>query len=914
MKVIAKRRLQPNQSQPTEQPSVQRQFATTIPKRGKNPNPALDLLTEEISYTSSQLYGGRSIPYNPDDLVGKKGLKVYKEMMNDEQVRAAMSAKMFAVLSTGYEIVAAEPQEDKESNDEKRFDHQITDEENSDSKPTGEPKKSGSSEELVDFVSFNFEEMVGSFDSKILEILTALVYGFSCSEKVFHQIDYGPFKNKLGLKMLKTREPFFFDFEADARGNLLEDGIVQNRSLRMPPEKFVIYSYRKTFDNPYGESDLRAAYRCFSSDTEILSEDGWIELAKLPKDKKVATLNPQTDEIEYHKPIRYYRYPYRGKMFHQSGRFVDFLVTPNHRVWSAPINGDYQRNFRFIEAANLPRHYRIKRNIAKWVGVNQEYFTLPAIEILQAVGNQYGAAYSTRTTIREERYIPINQWLPLFGIWLAEGHTYLTKRGQKIVGISQSIKSPHINSIRKWIADAGFTAYEHRDKADKITFEICDAQLFEYLRPFGKSHDKFIPGEIKLLPADSLRILYDSMMAGDGRHNRDYCTVSKRLADDVSEILLKMGYAANIIIERDSSDPGRSIFIVSRNERKIDGTYCNEHADQREWIDYDGEVYCLEVPNHLVYVRRDGKACWSGNSYWSKDNIIKFMLMCLERYGEPIWVFTHEQKLDSTQVDVIKSFVKNLQSRSVITLPKSITADPKSPGERAGNAFVPVLNYLDTMIRIALLMPGLIGLSSVSEVGSFARSQTEFDAFLWILGQLRKDLESVINEQLIKQMIDLNFKVEHGMYPKFKFKQVTEELRTVQRKEWMEAVVRGVIPKNAEHVNKFLEEIGLSQLSDEEINPPQPDMGGGGFGFPFGDGSGGDKENGGGEAFPFHRADYGKQEVVNIISGNVRAALKDSLLRLRENLKDPRSQIRADYDKQAKIITLTPIIPLKKAA
>ncbi len=33
-----------------------------------------------------------------------------------------------------------------------------------------------------------------------------------------------------------------------------------------------------------------------------------------------------------------------------------------------------------------------------------------------------------------------------------------------------------------------------------------------------------------------------------------------------------------------------------------------------EWIDYDGEVFCAEVPNHLLIVRRNGKILVSGNS------------------------------------------------------------------------------------------------------------------------------------------------------------------------------------------------------------------------------------------------------------------------------------------------------------
>ncbi|MBI2038387.1 MAG: GDP-mannose 4,6-dehydratase, partial [Candidatus Nealsonbacteria bacterium] len=33
-----------------------------------------------------------------------------------------------------------------------------------------------------------------------------------------------------------------------------------------------------------------------------------------------------------------------------------------------------------------------------------------------------------------------------------------------------------------------------------------------------------------------------------------------------------------------------------------------------KYIKYNGEIFCCTVPNHVLYVRRNGKACWSGNS------------------------------------------------------------------------------------------------------------------------------------------------------------------------------------------------------------------------------------------------------------------------------------------------------------
>lgn len=56
-----------------------------------------------------------------------------------------------------------------------------------------------------------------------------------------------------------------------------------------------------------------------------------------------------------------------------------------------------------------------------------------------------------------------------------------------------------------------------------------------------------------------------------------------------------------------------------------------------EWVDYDGMIYCVEVPyTHTVFVRRNGKTVWSGNSsrYGSKGTV-----SC---YDENTMVFTDQ--------------------------------------------------------------------------------------------------------------------------------------------------------------------------------------------------------------------------------------------------------------------------------
>lgn len=82
----------------------------------------------------------------------------------------------------------------------------------------------------------------------------------SISEKVMAPLPSG----KLGLAKLISCKPHYFDFNTDAHGQILS--VVQRwvqgvNQVEFPPEKFVIYSYDQEFENPYGKSDLEAAYR-----------------------------------------------------------------------------------------------------------------------------------------------------------------------------------------------------------------------------------------------------------------------------------------------------------------------------------------------------------------------------------------------------------------------------------------------------------------------------------------------------------------------------------------------------------------------------------------------------------------------------------------------------------------------------
>ena len=115
-------------------------------------NPGGAPLFAEVNTVNSYLYLTRPYPYNPDAVIGKKGIKKYQEMMRDEQIKAAMMAKQYAVIAPGWEIQPARYKRD------------------------GEKKPA---QEIADFIKQVFNDMAGSFDTKLIEMLTALTYKYS---------------------------------------------------------------------------------------------------------------------------------------------------------------------------------------------------------------------------------------------------------------------------------------------------------------------------------------------------------------------------------------------------------------------------------------------------------------------------------------------------------------------------------------------------------------------------------------------------------------------------------------------------------------------------------------------------------------------------------------------------------------
>jgi hypothetical protein len=109
----------------------------------------------------------------------------------------------------------------------------------------------------------------------------------------------------------------------------------------------------------------------------------------------------------------------------------------------------------------------------------------------------------------------------------------------------------------------------------------------------------------------------------NGSSEHTIVTASHRLAGDLQELALKVGWVSSMtwvpasdstIHERGKSPRvirGQGGYSIHFKKGLHRAELLPEHVRR---VAYDGMIYCLNVPYHTLYVRRNGRPSWNGNT------------------------------------------------------------------------------------------------------------------------------------------------------------------------------------------------------------------------------------------------------------------------------------------------------------
>ncbi|MGH7875967.1 MAG: LAGLIDADG family homing endonuclease [Candidatus Binatia bacterium] len=357
------------------------------------------------------------------------------------------------------------------------------------------------------------------------------------------------------------------------------------------------FEFKKLMNDDHGPN-------CFTPDAEVLTQDGWKFWPDVTEHDDICTL--KEGQITYDKPIKVVVGDFDGELIGWKSPTIDLLVTPGHNLY---VQDDHYRQPFFFETALEAESKRrtIARGSGMWIG------EAPLI----AGAEEYAA---------------------LLGIYIADGNCH---HNEVIFGNLPEHKKKEFISI---ITAAG---YRFIDRGYELSI---GGKLANSFRDFGLAHEKYVPAHIKNATVSVIKAFLWGYNLGDGNQresNMTFTTVSQRLANDLQELALKVGWCASIRIRDRRNEPGHEIkgyicynkqiaYEVGVSQQKLKSEISPDTCYRER---YKGKVYCVTVPSHVIYVRRNGKACWSGQTgemgtaikYVENSQLAKEVLLPLER-------------------------------------------------------------------------------------------------------------------------------------------------------------------------------------------------------------------------------------------------------------------------------------------
>jgi len=362
---------------------------------------------------------------------------------------------------------------------------------------------------------------------------------------------------------------------------------------------------------------------CMDMETQILTEKGWKffwELGNL----KVATYNIERDEIEYQKPIKKVYYKYKGKMYHFLNKKLDMFVTPNHRI--------------------LCRHHKDKLEVRR-----ADKFTIKS-----AKARCWNVPCSASWNKGLEEYgisddeIKLIAWIITEGWIEKRGLSYRYYTSQKN-GTKESVE---INKIFNKLNIKPHIKYNKQTNV--LTWRFTDKNG-KFKKLIGKKTKRITREILNKFSERQLKILYKILLKGDGGKRGEFFTISKQLKDDFLELCCKIGLVTSVTKTKTTKGPTsndkwkpRDFWIIyTGNGKGNKKTKKMKHKTitDLDIVDFDGEVWCVSVPNSFLVVKRNDRVFITGNTatrdsvgagVFEQDEIVQEQLEHAERIYKPL--------------------------------------------------------------------------------------------------------------------------------------------------------------------------------------------------------------------------------------------------------------------------------------
>lgn len=435
----------------------------------------------------------------------------------------------------------------------------------------------------------------------------------------------------------KPKEPEYF-----LEGVFMQANI-KNRNGRIYPLEIMkkeVERYNREYvqtNRAFGELEHPA---CFGPTTKVLTQYGWKLIKDCAIGENVYSINVENGALELKPITEVINQPYKGKMLHFKNRTIDTLVTPNHKFVVQTRKSIELMEAQWIKdnfVGTQVRTYKIPRHALLGIDRENETITFP------------GIPDSNLKKYREPLTLNLYDFAGFFGFWLAEGHANHTKTESGRYksfgfGITQR-KVDNLEMIREMVAKLQPLEFSESvvtkvfDGEERNTYQwTCnDARVHAFLAPLGVCYDKYIPHEfIDLLNEEQAAYMLEMFILGDGTklsYNGNYSgakafSTSKQLIEDLS-IVATIANVGFKVWEQPYPRSNNDSYMIEDWEVQTKylqpiwcmsvlqstGVYLDHNHMTIDEVDYDDNVYCLQVADNHTFLAMDhGYAFWTGNS------------------------------------------------------------------------------------------------------------------------------------------------------------------------------------------------------------------------------------------------------------------------------------------------------------
>jgi SPP1 gp7 family putative phage head morphogenesis protein len=181
--------------------------------------------------------------------------------------------------------------------------------------------------------------------------------------------------------------------------------------------------------------------------------------------------------------------------------------------------------------------------------------------------------------------------------------------------------------------------------------------------------------------------------------------------------------------------------------------------------------------------------------------------MFLERFGTPFILGKYSPE-HTSQASKIADMITQFQQSSSGLVPEGVEIDLMNVSQAGAESYREAIKLLDMQITIGMEVPALLGFGQQGDLGSFALAKEQNKVFQATIDHHRKKLEDIVNDQIIKRLVDANFAGVKA-YPKFSISDLFEEDDVDKVDTFIRLVETGSFKPSEDHIQHALEELGF---------------------------------------------------------------------------------------------------------